>query len=121
MTPQEDRQEQLFIDMEAANERVYKALHGEEQQTAQSIGLVAPKPTRAPRKDKGSKRVKPEPPAAAMGKLTKEDASRLLDLMGTLESHTRTERDLHDTFSAATRSRKAAETELAEFIADHTA
>ena len=44
------------------------------------------KPPKKPRSDKGKPRKQADPPAQAGGKLSKEDASRLVDLIQTKES-----------------------------------
>lgn len=82
-------------------------------QDALQKSLVAPKPPKKPRSDKGIKRVKPAP-APASGKLSKEDMSRWRDLMATVSGR-RTEMD------QAIARFEAAEEELDAWIADHTA
>lgn len=127
MTPQEDRQEQVLIDMEAANERVYKALHGSDpisQVTFKEDGAAIPPAgyhyaIKGPRKGQlikdvvTTKEAAPAP-APASGKLSKEDMSRWRDLMATVSGR-RTEMD------QAIARFEAAEEELDAWIADHTA
>ena len=80
-----------------------------------------PKPTRAKRSDAGKPRLKPEQPAPATGKLTKEDAERFRDLMETLTSRIHNEQNAAQVLFNAGQLREAAHAELDAFLADHTA
>lgn len=114
MTPQEDKQEQKAIDMDAATARYKAALRGGQPGPAVSGTTDAPKPPKKRRSDAGVPRKHAEPAAPATGKLSADIAGEMRTLMervqvSALES------------AAAQRDHKEAVRALNAFIDSHTA
>lgn len=111
--------EERAIPIAQANQRlVNMGIGGDKQATGTAD---APKPPKKRRSDAGIPRKHAEPPAPATGKLSKEDASRLVDLIDSVSNAQALEQEWAISSSKATKRRQELEAERDAFIAEHTA
>jgi len=107
--------EERTIDIEAANARLAAMKLKESQQAPGDPSATnSAKPAKKTRSDKGTKRVKQPAAPAPSGTLTKEQASRLLDLIATRDSR-RAEWDMYE----AQKEKVAENAEAAHARFDH--